>query len=248
MVDDAHDMNSPLRGQDAEKVAAIFSSVAPHYDRMNDLMSGGLHRYWKHRLVDALYVRGRARHVAVHIDAAGGTGDIAHLVARAVPADAAFESHVIDRNAGMLAVGAARTDDRRIHFTRGDAEALPVASACADFYTIAFGIRNVADRQKALGEAYRVLRSGGRFVCLEFSQPTATLARRLYDAYSFAVIPRLGARIAGDADAYRYLVESIRQFPAPETFAGMVEAAGFARVRVVRLSGGIATLHTGWRL
>lgn len=320
------------REQKAGLVGQVFSSVASSYDIMNDLMSGGLHRLWKDRLVESL----RPFPGQQHLDVAGGTGDVAFRVLRAVRAaeleermaaagrrnhgqqgqgQAPFRPRpqaqqqqqqqgpgqgaaaaagagaaagsgsgngpqgqgrgpaggvggggggsllapgrvvVCDINPDMLRVGqqkaAATSDlagDAGLSFVEGNAEALPFDDASFDSYTIAFGIRNVTDRPAALREALRVLKPGGRFLCMEFSQVTQPGLRELYDAYSFAVIPRVGALVAGDAGSYQYLVESIRKFPDQETFAGMIEDAGFRAVTYENLTGGIVAIHSGFKL
>jgi demethylmenaquinone methyltransferase/2-methoxy-6-polyprenyl-1,4-benzoquinol methylase len=227
----------------------IFRSVATRYDLMNDLMSGGLHRLWKDILVDTLNPPKNDRPFVL-LDLAGGTGDVA---LRAVAAGGAgTRATVIDINAEMLAVGRERAAERGfdnvVNFVEGNAEMLPFPDRSFDAVTVAFGIRNVPRIDAALGEAWRVLRTGGRFLCLEFSSVDVPGLDRLYDLYSFNVIPALGRIVAGDADAYRYLVESIRRFPRPEMFAEMMRRAGFARVSFQRLTGGIVALHSGWRL
>jgi demethylmenaquinone methyltransferase/2-methoxy-6-polyprenyl-1,4-benzoquinol methylase len=227
----------------------VFHSVAGRYDLMNDLMSGGLHRAWKDALVTA--VNPPKTEGAFHLlDLAGGTGDIAFRVARA--GGAGTRATVVDINADMLAVGRARAAERgldeTISFVEGNAEALPFPDRGFDAVTIAFGIRNVPRIDVALAEAHRVLRVGGRFLCLEFSAVDVPGLDRLYDLYSFNVIPALGRMVAGDAGAYRYLVESIRRFPRPDAFAGMLRTAGFHRASFQRMTGGIVALHSGWRL
>jgi demethylmenaquinone methyltransferase/2-methoxy-6-polyprenyl-1,4-benzoquinol methylase len=226
----------------------VFHSVADRYDLMNDLMSGGLHRLWKDALVSALNPPRRGRPWRL-VDVAGGTGDIAFRVAERSRGHA--DITVADINASMLAVGRERATKRgseRIDFREADAERLPFPAASFDAYTIAFGIRNVPRVEEALSEAWRVLRRGGRFLCLEFSQVDVPMLDRVYDAYSFNAIPALGRVVAGDADSYRYLVESIRAFPNQERFAEMIRAAGFERVTWRNFSGGIAALHSGWKL
>jgi demethylmenaquinone methyltransferase/2-methoxy-6-polyprenyl-1,4-benzoquinol methylase len=227
----------------------VFDSVAPRYDLMNDLMSAGLHRAWKNVLVTAVNPPRNARPFGL-LDVAGGTGDIAFRVAEA--GGEHTRAAVVDINREMLAVGrdraAERHLDRAVSFVEGNAEALPVASRTQDACTIAFGIRNVPRIELALAEFYRVLRPGGRFLCLEFSNVDMPGLDRFYDFYSFKVIPALGRMIVGDAEPYRYLVESIRRFPRPARFAEMIKAAGFARVSWQPLSGGIVALHSGWRL
>jgi demethylmenaquinone methyltransferase/2-methoxy-6-polyprenyl-1,4-benzoquinol methylase len=227
----------------------VFHAVARRYDLMNDLMSAGLHRAWKDVLVNTVDPpRGDASFA--HLDVAGGTGDIAFRMMEA--GGLGCRTTVIDINADMLQVGRERAAklglDERVSFVEGNAEALPEPDRCADAYTIAFGIRNVPRIEQALTEAYRVLRPGGRFACLEFSSVDVPGLDRLYDLYSFNVVPALGRAVAGDAEPYRYLVESIRRFPKPEPFADMIRAAGFRRVSWQPLTGGIVALHTGWRL
>jgi demethylmenaquinone methyltransferase/2-methoxy-6-polyprenyl-1,4-benzoquinol methylase len=226
----------------------VFHSVARRYDLMNDVMSFGLHRAWKEALVTAL-APPRNLPFAL-LDVAGGTGDIAfRVIARG---GAATRATVCDINPDMLEVGreraAARTLGDAVTFVEGNAEALPFADRSFDAVTIAFGIRNVPRIEQALAEAYRVLKIGGRFHCLEFSAVDVPGLDRLYDFYSFNVIPVLGRLVAGDAESYRYLVESIRRFPSPQNFAAMMRAAGFARVSFQTMSGGIVALHSGWRL
>jgi demethylmenaquinone methyltransferase/2-methoxy-6-polyprenyl-1,4-benzoquinol methylase len=231
-----------------ELVDDVFSSVARRYDLMNDLMSGGLHRAWKGALVTALNPpkAGRPRKL---IDVAGGTGDIAFRVAERSRGHA--EITVADINPEMLKVGEERAEKRGvtgITFRAANAEALPFADASFDAYTIAFGIRNVPRIEVALEEAFRVLKHGGHFLCLEFSEVDTPMLDRIYELYSFRVIPALGRAVAGDADSYRYLVESIRTFPNQERFADMVRTAGFGRVKVRNFSGGIAALTSGWKI
>lgn len=235
-------------------VRGVFDAVADKYDVMNDVMSGGLHRLWKARMIDALYMRPHSKLQLV--DVAGGTGDIAlRAHARAQKCGTLLDAHIIDANAEMMKAGRKRQavqenmqQANNMHFTTGIAEQLPLPDGCADMLTIAFGIRNVTDRAAALKEAHRVLRPGGRFVCLEFSHLPSGVLQKLYDAYSFSIIPPMGALVAGERDAYQYLVESIRRFPTANAFLGEVEAAGFARAEAQLLSGGIAALHMGWRV
>jgi demethylmenaquinone methyltransferase/2-methoxy-6-polyprenyl-1,4-benzoquinol methylase len=226
----------------------VFRSVARRYDLMNDLMSFGLHRAWKDALVTAVDPP-RNRPFAV-IDIAGGTGDVALRVIRAGGEQTRVT--VCDINANMLAIGRERAALGRIGdavtFTEANAEALPFADRSFDAATIAFGIRNVARIEAALVEAFRVLKIGGKFLCLEFSAVDVPGLDRLYDLYSFNVIPALGRAVAGDAESYRYLVESIRRFPRPQAFAAMLRAAGFGRVTHKLMTGGIVALHCGWRL
>jgi demethylmenaquinone methyltransferase/2-methoxy-6-polyprenyl-1,4-benzoquinol methylase len=232
-----------------ELVDDVFHSVARRYDLMNDLMSCGLHRLWKDALVTAVNPPRGARRFAL-LDVAGGTGDIAFRTVAA--GGSGTRVTVADINGDMLAVGRERAQRARlaeaITFLQGNAEALPVGDQTFDAVTIAFGIRNVPRIEQALAEALRVLKLGGRFLCLEFSVVDLPGFDALYEAYSFNVIPVLGRVVAGDAHAYRYLVESIRRFPPPDTFAGMMRAAGFARASYRRMSGGVVALHSGWRL
>jgi demethylmenaquinone methyltransferase/2-methoxy-6-polyprenyl-1,4-benzoquinol methylase len=226
----------------------VFHSVARRYDLMNDLMSFGLHRAWKDALVTA--VDPPPNRPFALLDLAGGTGDIAFRVLER--GGSASHATVCDINPDMLEVGreraAARALGDAVTFTEANAEALPFADRSFDAVTIAFGIRNVPRIEQALAEAYRVLKIGGRFHCLEFSAVDVPGLDRLYDFYSFNVIPALGRLVAGDAESYRYLVESIRRFPSPHNFAAMLRAAGLARVSFQTMSGGIVALHSGWRL
>ena len=226
----------------------VFHSVAHRYDLMNDLMSFGLHRAWKDALVTAVNPP-KSRPFAL-LDIAGGTGDVALRVIEAGGKDT--RATVCDINPDMLAVGreraAARSHADAVTFTEANAEALPFKDRSFDAATIAFGIRNVPRIDRALAEAFRVLKIGGRFLCLEFSAVNVPGLDTLYDAYSFNVIPALGRVVAGDAESYRYLVESIRRFPKPQPFADMLRTAGFARVSYQLMTGGIVALHSGWRL
>ncbi len=237
---------------EAEKpdlVRGVFTSVATRYDIMNDVMSGGVHRLWKAAMIDWLAPRpGWST-----LDVAGGTGDIAfRILDRANAKGPGTEVTVLDLTEGMLRAGMERAESRalagQLTWVNGDAMTLPFEDETFDAYTIAFGIRNVTRVEEALSEAYRVLKPGGRFVCLEFSQVTVAGMDRLYDAYSFAVIPRMGEMIAKDRDSYQYLVESIRRFPDQERFAGMIREAGFGQVRYRNMTGGVAALHSGWKL
>jgi demethylmenaquinone methyltransferase/2-methoxy-6-polyprenyl-1,4-benzoquinol methylase len=236
------------RADKQPRVDAVFHSVARRYDLMNDLMSAGLHRIWKDAF--AAMVKPSRRRLFLHLDVAGGTGDIAFRIAAAGGAQTAI--HVLDINAAMLAVGRERAVARRfpalVDFIQGNAEDLPFPEKCFHAFTIAFGIRNVTAIERALAEAYRVLKRGGRFLCLEFSEVDIPGLDQLYDAYSFSAIPALGRTVTGDGESYRYLVESIRNFPRPEAFAAMIEQAGFHRVSFMRLSGGIVAIHSGWKL
>jgi demethylmenaquinone methyltransferase/2-methoxy-6-polyprenyl-1,4-benzoquinol methylase len=227
----------------------VFHSVSQRYDLMNDLMSAGLHRVWKDIMINTLNPPKNDKPYAL-LDVAGGTGDIAFRAAQA--SGAGFRATVCDINADMLAVGrdraARRQLDDRVSFVEGNAEALAFPDRSFDGYTIAFGIRNVPRIDLALREAFRVLRPGGRLLCLEFSSVDVPGLDRLYDLFSFRVIPELGRVVTGDAESYRYLVESIRKFPKPAAFADMIRTAGFSRVNWQSLSGGIVALHSGWRL
>jgi demethylmenaquinone methyltransferase/2-methoxy-6-polyprenyl-1,4-benzoquinol methylase len=237
-------------------VAEVFSSVASSYDTMNDLMSMGIHRLWKDDFVRGLNpginpIISSSEPTGLNIlDIAGGTGDIAFRAARA--AGPGLQATVCDINADMLSVGReralARHLEHQVSFIEGNAEALAFPDRSFDAATIAFGIRNVPRIDLALSEAFRVLKPGGRFLCLEFSTVDVPGLDRLYDMFSFKVIPQLGQAVTGDAESYRYLVESIRKFPRPNAFAEMIRAAGFSRVKHQTLSGGIVALHSGWRL
>ncbi len=235
-------------GEKQALVDDVFHSVARRYDLMNDLMSFGLHRAWKDALVTAVNPPKNASFAL--LDVAGGTSDIAFRVVES--GGQATQATVCDINPDMLAVGreraAARSLEGAIAFVEANAEALPFADRSFDAVTIAFGIRNVPRIEWALAEAYRVLRFGGKFLCLEFSAVDVPGLDRLYDVYSFNVIPTLGRAVADDAESYRYLVESIRRFPRPQAFGVMLRSAGFARVAFKQMTGGIVTLHSGWRL
>ena len=236
-----------------ERVRGVFSSVASKYDIMNDAMSLGVHRLWKSAMMDWL----RPRPGMQVLDVAGGTGDIAtRILDRAnrdlQPDQAPAEVTVCDINEAMLGEGRDRALNNGrldgVNWVCGNAEALPVPSAAFDAYTIAFGIRNVTHIDQALSEACRVLKPGGRFLCLEFSMPEAEMLKKPYDFYSFNIIPRLGEAIAGDRESYQYLVESIRQFPKPDAFADMIKSAGFSRVDYRSMSAGLVTMHSARRL
>ncbi len=232
----------------APLVRAVFDSVASRYDLMNDLMSAGIHRWWKEAMVAWLNPRPGQRLV----DVAGGTGDIG---GRALPRLIAREGGgviVCDANPRMLEIGRARALDDGIldgiEFLCGDAERLPFADRSFDLYTIAFGLRNVTRLDRALAEARRVLRPGGRFMCLEFTPSVGPALQPLYDLYSFRVLPLLGRIVTGDGDAYTYLVESIRRFPPQDTLCAMIAEAGLERPKFRDLTGGVAALHSAWRL
>ena len=232
------------REQKAGMVRAVFDSVAPRYDLMNDLMSLGIHRVWKQIFINDL----APRPAHTLLDLAGGTGDISFgwLKRGGGPV------LLTDINASMLSVGRDRALNRGfandISFAVMDAETLPLPDRCVDRVSIAFGLRNCTDKAAVLREARRVLKPGGRFLCLEFSRVTVHALTPVYDAWSFKVLPRLGQMFAGDAESYQYLAESIRMFPDQQTLAGMMQQAGLSRVTVRNLSGGIAAIHAGWRL
>jgi demethylmenaquinone methyltransferase/2-methoxy-6-polyprenyl-1,4-benzoquinol methylase len=227
-------------------VRGVFDSVAERYDLMNDLMSGGVHRLWKTAMIDWLAPR-PAWHV---LDVAGGTGDIARAILDRT--DGRAHVMVCDLTPAMVEVGRDRTLDSGratgLSWIGGDAERLPIADRSIDAYTIAFGLRNVTHVNGALAEARRVLKPGGRFLCLEFSRVVLPMLDRLYDLYSFKVLPALGGAVTGDRAAYEYLVESIRRFPAQDELAALMTAAGLDRVKYRNLTGGIAALHSAWRL
>lgn len=230
------------KGDKPRLVKDVFDSVAGKYDLMNDLMSGGLHRPWK-----SAFVRLAApRSGEVFLDVAGGTGDIAFRIARAGAAVV-----VADINASMVSVGRDRAIDRNIEgslvWSVGDAERLPFADKSFDAVTVAFGLRNMTDIPAALAEMHRVLKIGGRFLCLEFSRPQAAL-EGIYDFYSFRILPKIGAVVAQDEDAYRYLAESIRKFPDKEPLVRLMKQAGFERARYETMAGGICAVHLGWKL
>ncbi len=229
----------------AGMVHGVFTNVASKYDVMNDAMSMGIHRIWKDAMMDWLAPQPGQR----LLDVAGGTGDIAfRFLKRAGQADAT----VLDMTESMLIEGEQRAEasqlSDRLEWVVGDAMALPFKDGTFDVYTISFGIRNVTRIADALSEAFRVLRPGGRLMVLEFSQIPNELMQKVYDLYSFNVIPRLGKLIANDRDSYQYLVESIRKFPDQETFAQMIREAGFDNVKYRNLSLGIAALHSGWKI
>jgi len=231
------------------RVDTVFRSVARRYDLMNDLMSGGLHRAWKDALVTAVNPPKSARDFAV-LDLAGGTGDVAFRTARS--GGSGTRVVVCDINPDMLSVGRERAAERGfdgvVTFEQGNAEELAYRDRSFDCVTIAFGIRNVPRIDKALAQAHRVLKLGGRFLCLEFSSVDVPGLDALYDLYSFQVIPRIGDAVTGDREAYQYLVESIRKFPKPKIFAAMLGTAGFRRVSFKSMTGGVVVLHSGWRL
>lgn len=229
-------------------VRDVFERVARRYDVMNDVMSGGIHRLWKREMVEWL----KPKPGMSIIDVAGGTGDIAFRMSERLGTTAGGGITVCDLSQKMVEAGRDRALDRGIlhgiQWVVGDAEHLPFKARSFDAYTIAFGVRNLTRIEAALAEAARVLKPGGRYLCLEFSPEVMPGLDKLYDLYSFAVIPLMGAAIARDAGSYRYLVESIRRFPAPDAFAGLIRNAGFGGVSYRRLSGGIAALHSGYRV
>ncbi len=228
-------------GEKAKLVRGVFDSVAARYDVMNDLMSAGLHRLWKNEMVSMLNPQAGQN----ILDVAGGTGDIAFRIKE----KADCHVTVCDINQQMLSEGKDRATDRNIRngidWVCGDAENLPLPDNSMDAYTIAFGIRNVTHIDKALSEAHRVLKIGGRFLCLEFSHLQHDFLQKIYDAYSFSAIPRIGKMVTGDSESYQYLVESIRKFPKQEEFAGMIRVADFANVQYRNLSQGIVAIHSG---
>ncbi|HYD12195.1 MAG TPA: class I SAM-dependent methyltransferase [Allosphingosinicella sp.] len=235
-----HEQVSPE--EKTRRVRGVFSSVARRYDLMNDLMSGGQHRLWKHAFVRKV----RPRKGETILDMAGGTGDIAFRLARA-----GARVTVADINPEMLAVGVERARLRGIEglvWAEENAEKLSFAESSFDAYTIAFGIRNVTDIPAALREAHRVLRFGGRFFCLEFSQTQWPGFATLYETYSRRVVPKIGKAVASDEDSYRYLIESIERFPDMPGFARLIEAAGFRNVKAEPILGGLVAIHSGWKI
>ena len=229
-------------------VRGVFDRVARRYDLMNDLMSAGVHRLWK----DATAARLNPQPGETIVDCAGGTGDMARrfsrMARRAQLRRGGDDARVlvVDYNAEMIAAGREKGSEPEMAWSVGDAQRLPLPAASADAYVISFGIRNVTDVAAALREARRVLKPGGRFLCLEFSRPVVEPLQRAYDAFSFKVIPALGGLVAGDRESYQYLVESIRRFPDQRRFADMIGEAGFSRVTWTNYTGGVAALHQGW--
>ena len=235
-----HEDVAPL--EKTRRVGAVFSSVASRYDLMNDLMSGGQHRLWKHAFVR----RVRPRTDEAILDMAGGTGDIAFRLARAGACVT-----IADINPEMLVVGIERAKKRGIEglvWAEENAESLSFADKSFDAYTIAFGIRNVTDIAAALREAHRVLRTGGRFYCLEFSRTRWPGFATLYETYARRIVPRIGRAVAKDEESYRYLIESIERFPDLPAFARMIEAAGFRNVKAEPILGGLVAIHSGWKI
>lgn len=231
-------------GEKQGMVRGVFSSVAESYDIMNDLMSGGMHRLWKNDFVRCV----QAGPAAAILDLAGGTGDIAVRLRERTGADVT----VCDINADMLRVGQDRQIDRGkaqgLRWVCGNAETLPVPDSSLDVITIAFGLRNVTNIQQALNDAYRALKPGGQWLCLEFSKVTNPVMAKMYDAYSFHAIPKIGQLVAKDRDSYQYLVESIRMFPAQEALLDMMKKAGFERVKYTNLTFGTVAIHQGWKI
>lgn len=236
-------------GERQRLVNEVFTRVADRYDLMNDLMSGGLHRLWKDDFI-AMLAPPRGQQPFRLLDVAGGTADIA--IRYAQTGGTSCTAVVCDISPEMLAAGRRKIQDAglsaRIDLIEANAEALPFTDRSFDACTIAFGIRNVTHIDRALAEAFRTLKLGGRFLCLEFSHVDTPILDRLYDFHSFEVIPRLGQLAAGASEPYRYLVESIRKFPSQERFATMIRDAGFERVTFRNLTGGIAAIHSGWRI
>ncbi|TPN80628.1 bifunctional demethylmenaquinone methyltransferase/2-methoxy-6-polyprenyl-1,4-benzoquinol methylase UbiE [Mesorhizobium sp. CU2] len=235
-------------GEKQPLVNDVFHKVANRYDLMNDLMSAGLHRLWKDAMVAWLNPPKRTGWKV--LDVAGGTGDIAFRIVEASQRQA--HATVLDINGSMLSVGRDRAEKQGLSantdFVEANAEELPFEDETFDAYTIAFGIRNVPRVETALSEAYRVLKRGGRFLCLEFSEVDMPLLDKAYEAWSFNAIPKIGKAVTGDGEPYSYLVESIRKFPNQQNFAAMITRAGFGRVSFRNYSGGIAALHSGWKL
>jgi demethylmenaquinone methyltransferase/2-methoxy-6-polyprenyl-1,4-benzoquinol methylase len=233
-------------GEKEHLVETVFSSVADNYDLMNDLMSGGIHRLWKNKFVRMMHPRANKS----LLDVAGGTGDISFRY-RTIAGDAA-KITVCDINKDMLRVGRDRAIDRGylsgFEWVHGNAEKLPFDDMSFDLYSISFGLRNVPRIDDALAEAFRVLKPGGEFFCLEFSHVKNAAFRKIYDAFSFKIIPLIGEKVAKDRDSYQYLTESIRQFPKQQELAVRLENVGFENIRVINLSGGIAAIHTGIKL
>lgn len=226
-------------------VGGVFARVAPKYDLMNDVMSLGIHRIWKDKFIKMLNPSDGTK----LLDVAGGTGDIAFRFLKSARGGSVT---ICDINPAMLEEGKKNAVDNNIltgaDWLCGNAEKLPIPDNSYDYYTIAFGIRNVTNIDKALSEAHRVLKPGGRFMCLEFSKVTNPLMASLYDFYSFQVIPKMGGLVSGDADSYQYLVESIRKFPPQEEFKKMIETAGFEQVTYRNMNNGVVAVHSGWKV
>ena len=247
-LETSYGFKSVAAGEKQPLVNDVFHKVANRYDLMNDLMSGGLHRLWKDALVAWLNPPKRPGWKV--LDVAGGTGDVAFRILEASGRQA--HATVLDINGSMLSVGRDRAEKNGLaphaDFVEANAEELPFADNTFDAYTIAFGIRNVPRIEVALAEAFRVLKVGGRFLCLEFSAVDMPLLDKAYEAWSFKAIPGIGKMVTGDGEPYSYLVESIRKFPDQNNFAAMIARAGFERVAFRNYSGGIAALHSGWKL
>lgn len=237
-------------GEKQPLVNDVFHKVASRYDVMNDFMSAGMHRVWKHAMVSALAPPSSDTRKWQCLDVAGGTGDIAFRIVEASRGNA--NATVFDINSSMLEVGAERAKKRGLEnsvtFVEGNAEELPFEKNSFDAYTIAFGIRNVPDIKKALREAWRVLKPGGRFLCLEFSEVDIPVLDKIYDQWSINVIPKIGQMVTGDGEPYQYLVESVRKFPNQQLFASMISETGFEKVTFQNYTGGVAALHSGWKI
>ena len=238
------------RDEKANLVKEIFSSVATKYDLMNDLMSAGAHRLWKNKMVEEIVVRKNVGEKINFIDVAGGTGDIAFRIAKKMQKERHdFDIKVVDINQEMLDVGASRSVDNNLfahlNFINCDGEKLSFADESFDFFTIAFGIRNFTNIDQGLREAHRVLKKGGKFICLEFSKVSEPVLQKIYDAYSFNIIPKIGEIVSKDRASYQYLVESIRRFPSQENFKQMIDDAGFKNAAYQNLSFGAVAIHTG---
>ena len=249
-METAFGFSSVGAGEKQPLVDDVFHKVAGRYDVMNDLMSVGMHRLWKDAMVSSL-APPKSRNREWHsIDVAGGTGDIAFRIVER--GSASVSTTVFDINASMLEVGRTRAITRglddRLEFVEGNAEELPFEANSFDAYTIAFGIRNVPRIDKALSEAYRVLKPGGRFLCLEFSDVDMPILDRIYERWSMDVIPQIGKAVTGDDEPYRYLVESVRKFPDQERFADFIREAKFSQVTYRNFTGGVVALHSGWKL
>jgi len=233
-----------------DMVGSVFDRVAERYDTMNDLISMGAHRLWKSAMISMLAPPRAPKKPYRVLDVAGGTGDIAFRIDDHT--DGRADVTVLDINESMLSVGRERARragrGKNLKFIVGNAEDLPVPSGHYDAYTIAFGIRNVPRIEKALCEAYRVLKPGGRFLCLEFSSVDLPMLDKIYDLYSFNIVPLVGKVVAGDDEPYRYLVESIRRFPNQDRFASMIADAGFSRAQYRNMSGGVVAIHSGWKI
>ena len=246
----SYGFTSVNKGEKQPLVNDVFHRVAERYDVMNDFMSAGMHRIWKDAMVTKLNPPKRPGLNWRSLDMAGGTGDVAFRIVEA--SNRNVHTTISDINSSMLQVGEKRAADKgllqQVDFVEANAEKLPFERASFDAYTIAFGIRNVPRIDKALSEAFRVLKRGGRFLCLEFSEVEMPMLDRIYDEWSMRVIPKIGQWVAGDAEPYQYLVESVRKFPNQSSFAKLICDAGFSQVDWTNYSGGIAALHSGWKL